>query len=69
MCAEMKERFAKILDVSHPEYDPIYAISTFFDPKYAFTLDDEQIEIAAAEIKRLVCTRMFAYSVYRIFRY
>ena len=32
--------------------DPIYVISTFLDPKYAFTLDDEQIENAVAEIKR-----------------
>jgi hypothetical protein len=59
MSTEIKERFKKIRDVSHPEYNPIYAVSTFIDPKYAFTLDDEQIGIAIAEIKRMVCTRIF----------
>ncbi len=62
LCAEIKDRFAKILDVSHPEYDPIYAISTFLDPKYSFTLDEEQIDIAVVEIKGQVCNRMFAYA-------
>lgn len=54
LSSDIKERFAKIRDVSHPEYDPIYAIATFFDPKYALTLESEQFDNAISEIKQMV---------------
>lgn len=51
---EIKQRFAKILDVTDFDYDPIFSVATFLDPRYALSLGEEHVESAIREIKRLV---------------
>lgn len=52
--SEMRRRFTRIFDVSNATFDAIYALSSFLDPKYSASFDDDILSVIKIEIHNLV---------------
>ena len=47
---EVLIRFARVLTVQRIDFDPIFALAKFLDPRYSLLLDDEMLNMAKREL-------------------
>lgn len=66
LLSELNKRFARILKpkirnssgrlIDNPEFEPVYSVATALDPRFWLALNEDQLNAAKSEIRRLVST-------------
>ena len=66
---EVRIRFARVLTVQSIDFDPIFALAMFLDPRYSLLLDDETLNMAKRELTSMVnltFLKIVSYKIYYI---
>ena len=64
---EVRIRFARVLTVQSIDFDPIFALATFLDPRYSLLLDDEMLNMAKRELTSMVNLTFLKIVPYKIY--
>ena len=64
---EVRIRFARVLTVQRIDFDPIFALAKFLDPRYSLLLDDEMLNMAKRELTSMVNLTFLKIVPYKIY--
>ena len=64
---EVRIRFARVLTVQSIDFDPIFALAMFLDPRYSLLLDDETLNMAKRELTSMVNLTFLKIVPYKIY--
>lgn len=65
--ANLDSRFSRVYTPAAINFDPIYALATYLDPRYTLLLDGDLLDLAKRELKLLVSSTNIFYVQYYLF--